>query len=785
MQLVHDVYFCSRRLCVSMTAVNGNTARATFFQGTKMMRRTTAIVTGATILLVCAVFVQRSSAAKPPTGADAVKAGFDRVVILGGKTYLMGELPKSLGNSTGAVTVAWSKVSGPGRVAFADARAPVTTATFSAVGNYVLKLTAGKGPASTSSALAVKVIAPPPETRLDHVDTGKYRINSPFWNGRVKAQIVNWIPHLIEKLNDPELPEGGINDFVSAANELAGRPHAKDRGHVASDAWVYNTLESICLALLIDPQGDQEIVKAQNTMRATLEDWIPKILGAQEPDGYLQTFFTITGRERWSPKHRRDHEGYVAGYFLDACIGHYLMTDKKDARLYNAARKLADCWHNNLGPPPKKEWYNGHQAMEMALVRLGRLVNQTEGRPKGDKYIALAKFLLDCRKGGHEYDQSHVPVIRQYRAVGHAVRASYSYAGMAGVAMETGDVDYHSAVAAIWDNLVHRKYYINGGIGSGETSEGFGPDYSLPQMSYCEACSSCGEMYFQHQMNMAYHDAQYADLYEETLYNAVLGSIDLAGKGFYYRNLLNSRWARYPWHGCPCCVGNIPRILLMLPTWMYTKGADGIHVNLFIGSTVTVRNIAGTNVEMVQVTDYPWKGKVSITVNPAAEKKFSVRVRLPRRDVSDLYTAAPRADGITSITLNGSAITPPVEKGYAVIVRSWQAGDKIDLVLPMKIQRVKGIDKIAATRGRVALRYGPLIYNAERLDQNIDNVLSPKSALSTEWRGDFLDGVMVIKGAWADGSKLLAIPHYARENRALDTSKRRRGIRSIAWLKDQ
>ena len=220
------------------------------------------------------------------------------------------------------------------------------------------------------------------------------------------------------------------------------------------------------------------------------------------------------------------------------------MTGKKDARLYDAAKKLADCWYDNLGPSPKKEWYNGHQAMEMALVRLGRLVNVTDSDGTGDKYIELAKFLLDCRKDGHEYDQSHVPVIRQYRAVGHAVRASYSYAGMAGVAMETGDVDYHSAVAAIWDNLVHRKYYINGGIGSGETSEGFGPDYSLPQMSYCEACSSCGEMYFQHQMNMAYHDAMYADLYEQTLYNAVLGSIDLRGKGFYYRNLLNSRWAR-------------------------------------------------------------------------------------------------------------------------------------------------------------------------------------------------------------------------------------------------
>jgi DUF1680 family protein len=744
------------------------------------MKKSLAIIIGAGILLACLVFAQRSAVAGPPKTAQTVDAGCDRVVILGGKTYLSGKLPKSGDEKLPAAKVAWSKVSGPGEVAFGDAGAPVTTATFSKIGAYVLKLTARQ-----SDTLAVKVISPPPEMRLDRVEIRKYKVDGPFWKNRIKAQIVNWIPHLIKKLNDPKLTEGGLNNFISAANKLAGKPHNKEIGHVASDAWVYNTFESICLALLVDPQGDREIVKAQKAMKATLVDWIPKILAAREPDGYLQTRFTLSGKARWSPKNQRDHEGYVAGYFIDACIAHYLMTGGKDDRMYNAARKLADCWDRNLGPSPKKQWYNGHQAMEMALVRLGRLVNRIEGESKGDKYVALAKFLLDSRKGGHEYDQSHVTATRQYRAVGHAVRASYSYAGMAGVAMETGDIDYHSATAAIWDNLIHRKYYINGGIGSGDTSEGFGPDYSLQQMSYCEACSSCGQMYFQHQMNMAYHDAKYADLCEETLYNAVLGSIDLRGKGFYYRNLLDSRWARYPWHGCPCCVGNIPRVLLMLPTWMYTKSSGGVYVNLFIPSTVTLEDIAGARVEILQVTDYPWKGEVSITVNPVTPKKFTVRVRIPRRDVSDIYSAIPNADGVISFKLNGSPIKPPVEKGYAVITRTWTAGDKIELTLPMKIQRIKAIDAVASTRGKVALRYGPLLYNVERLDQDITKVLKPDAPLTTEWRGDFLDGVMVINGAWSDGSKLLAIPYYARENRSLENSRKRTGIRSISWLNDR
>jgi len=395
--------------------------------------------------------------------------------------------------------------------------------------------------------------------------------------------------------------------------------------------------------------------------------------------------------------------------------------------------------------------------------------------------------LLDCRKDGHEYDQSHLPVVQQYEAVGHAVRAVYSYAGMADVAMETGDIDYQSAVMSLWDNIVNRKYYVTGGVGSGETSEGFGPNYSLRHNAYCESCSSCGEIFFQHKLNMTYHDAKYADLYEETLYNALLGSIDLEGKNFYYQNPLDSSRPRYDWHGCPCCVGNIPRTLLMLPTWMYAKSADSIYVNLFIGSTVTVEDVAGTNVKIIQVTDYPWSGDVSITVNPEVEKNFNIKVRVPNREVSELYTCIPKSNGITSISVNGSSVRPPIEKGYAVITRSWKAGDKIDLVLPMKVQRVKASEKIAATTGRVALRYGPLIYSAERVDQDITKVLSPESALTTEWKGDFLGGVMVIKGTWADGSALTAIPNYARNNRdsAAPRGPGRRPVSSIVWLRDQ
>jgi DUF1680 family protein len=149
--------------------------------------------------------------------------------------------------------------------------------------------------------------------------------------------------------------------------------------------------------------------------------------------------------------------------------------------LYNAAKKLADCWVANLGPG-KKDWFDGHQEMEQALVRFGRFVNDQEGNHRGDEYIALAKFLLDSRRGGSEYDQSHLPPGQQYEAVGHAVRATYFYSGMADIAAETQDRDYQSAVISLWDNMVNKKYYLTGGIGSGETSEGFGPNYSPTTM---------------------------------------------------------------------------------------------------------------------------------------------------------------------------------------------------------------------------------------------------------------------------------------------------------------
>lgn len=764
---------------------------------------------GAAILLPVletAIFNDAEAAVRPRrrTGAGAPVngvAGVDRVVVLPGKTYLRGwagygepphedrrrrrsEVDSTPPAPTGPTpTVRWSKRSGPGRVSFADRAALVTSATFTTPGVYVLELTADNGETTSSSTLTVKVELPPPAKQLDVVHTRTYSIDSPLWNHRAKALIVSWIPHCIDMLERTDVDAGGLDNFIEAGKALRGEPHGEHKGYVFADAYVHNAVEAMSIALMVDPKGDPDISKAHDRIRATLERWIPIILAAQEPDGYMQTAFTLPRASRrggtpnpgpfehWT--RRGDHEGYTAGYFLEAAMVHYGMTNLKDARLYNAAKKLADCWCDNLGPAPKKAWYDGHEEMEQALVRFGRFVNDTEGKGKGDRYIALAKFLLDNRyyastseRERSEYDQSHLPVKEQYEAVGHAVRAAYCYSGMADVAMETHDPDYRSAVKSLWENIVNRKYYVTGGIASGETSEGFGPNYSLRNNAYCESCSGCGEIFFQWKLNLTYHDAKFVDLYEETMYNALLGGLSMDGETFYYPNALDARSLRTSWHSVPCCTGNIPRTLLALPTWVYAKSPDGIYVNLFVGGTIDIGDVGGSRVKMTQKTNYPWDGKVAITVNPETQKRFTMRIRVPNRSVSELYTSTPDADGLVSLAVNGSSVKQKIENGYAVIDRTWKAGDRIELELPMKVQRIRAVDRIEADQGKVALRYGPLIYNIEKVDVgDIGKVLPPDAPLTTEWRGDLLGGVMVIKGTFADGSPMIAIPNYARMNR--------------------
>ena len=527
----------------------------------------------------------------------------------------------------------------------------------------MLRLTADNGQAKSASTLKrLGRNARRPAKQLDAVYTKNFQDQQPALE-RARQGADRELDSPLHRPDQPHRPRsgpGGIDNFIEAGKALRGEPHGAHKGYVFSNAWVHQTVEAMSIALMIDPQGDPDIIKAHAKMRATLDEWIPIILAAQEPDGYLQTAFTLpridATRQRSTTgpfthwERRGDHEGYIAGYFLESAINHYLMTGKKDARLYNAAKKLADCWYDNLGPAPKKAWYDGHQEMEQALVRFGRFVNDMEGGGKGDRSTSSSPSSCSTAAttppatiaSGSEYDQSHLPVTQQYEAVGHAVRAIYTYSGMADVAVETHDPDYQSAVKSLWDNIVNKKYYVTGGVGSGETSEGFGPNYSLRNDAYCESCSSCGEIFFQWKMNLAYHDAKYVDLYEETMYNALLGS-----HGPRRQELLLHQ---------PAGRQRRPRAVAHLPVLRRQHPAHPAH-----DADLDVRQERRRRVrqplrrqhdharERRPAPTSRWCRRPTIpgaarSRSPSIRRRrrrFSVRIRVPDRDVSALYTSTP------------------------------------------------------------------------------------------------------------------------------------------------
>jgi DUF1680 family protein len=284
-------------------------------------------------------------------------------------------------------------------------------------------------------------------------------------------------------------------------------------------------------------------------------------------------------------------------------------------------------------------------------------------------------------------------------------------------------------------------------------------------------------------MHLAYADGKYVDLYEESLYNNVIGTMDTAGNNFEYTNPLDQNWARGNWHACPCCVGNFPRTVLTLPSWMYSKrnSPAGLYVNLYVGSTVSFSNVFGTtDITLTQATNYPFDGNVTLTVSPSAATAFTLYVRSSQRSVSTIYTHSPSSDGISSLTVNGVSQSTTPSLGYVAINRTWAAGDQVVISMPMNIQRVKAISNVAACTGRVAIQRGPVIYNIENIDNGgVDvntRVLPPSATLSTSWNATlFSGGTQVVTSTFSGGSAMLAIPHYRRCNR---------GGRSIVWIKD-
>ncbi len=604
------------------------------------------------------------------------------------------------------------------------------------------------------------------------------QITDDFWKSRMEINRTVTIPHAFKKCEET----GRMDNFAIAG----GLKQGEHQGiYPFDDTDVYKTIEGASYSLMLHPDPKLE---------AYLDSIITLIAAAQEDDGYLYTVRTNKaerlkrwfGDNRWE-KIQGSHELYNLGHLYEAAVAHFQATGKRN--LLDVALKSADLIDRTFGNG-KLQAPPGHQVIEMGLVKLYRVTGD-------EKYLNLAKFFLDVRGkplAGRElwgeYNQDHKPVIEQDEAVGHAVRASYMYAGMADVAALTGDASYTKAIDRLWENVVGKKLYIIGGIGATGSGEAFSKNYELPNMSaYNETCAAIGNVYWNHRLFLLHGDAKYIDVMERTLYNGLISGISLDGKLFFYPNPLMSvgQHARSPWFGCACCPGNVTRFMASVPGYIYAHRDDEIYVNLFIANEAKIE-LKDRVVKIQQETQYPWEGSIKISVEPEIENdKFSIFLRIPgwtqnQPVPSDLYHFLDSNDEPATLKVNDEPVSVQLKNGYAEINRKWKNGDVISLQLPMLIRRIVAHDSVKADRGKVALQRGPIVYCTEWPDNKDGHVLnlllSDDAQLTSEFSEELLNGVQIVKGksiAYKMGEseasvekteqEFMAIPYYAWAHR--------------------
>ncbi|MBS0012215.1 MAG: glycoside hydrolase family 127 protein, partial [Bacteroidales bacterium] len=511
------------------------------------------------------------------------------------------------------------------------------------------------------------------------------------------------------------------------------------------DSDVFKIIEGASYSLQTFPDPELE---------AELDSLIAKIGAAQEEDGYLFTYRTIMGDDshpwvgkRWEKTHLLSHELYNLGHMYEAAVAHFRATGKRN--FLDIALKSADLVDEEIGWG-KIETYPGHQEIEIGLVKLYLVTGE-------EKYLDLAKFFLDVRgPGGQEYSQSHLKVVDQREAVGHSVRAAYMYTGMADVAALTGDEEYVNAINHIWEDIVHRKMYVTGGIGASGGNEGFGEAYHLPNMTaYCETCASIANVFWNHRMFLHHGESKYYDVLERTLYNALLSGVALSGDRFFYPNVLESagQHRRQEWFGCACCPSNISRFIPSVPAYVYARKGKDIFVNMYLDNTALIET-GGNSVAIIQKTNYPWDGEIEIELMPDRKQEFALNLRIPgwargQAIPGDLYTVMPGEQKEIQLVVNGKDVKINETDGYASISRKWKRGDIVKLVLPMPVKKLRADERLEADRDKFSMQRGPLVFCAEWPDNKNNKVLNlvfdAEAAVEAEFMDDMLNGTVLLR----------------------------------------
>jgi DUF1680 family protein len=627
-----------------------------------------------------------------------------------------------------------------------------------------------------------------------------------FWLPRLQTQRRVLVPYSFRQT------EQALADLQTAADILAGKQPEKLPGPQrfrTSD--LFKVMEGA--AYLLAVQRDAQL-------EAKMDEIIAIVAAAQEPDGYLHPARTLyphlpidmMGDGKYAYVDH-SHELYICGHLYEAAVAYFRATGKR--QLLDVAEKSAQHVERvffigdpayNDGKPVNQA--PGHQEIELALVRLAEATDNPQ-------YLKLAQRFLDVRGVTHRpegegvfsatYAQQHAPVAKQTEPVGHAVRATYLYAGMADVAAMLGIDAYDEALDQIWTNIVDTRMHVTGGLGAVHGIEGFGPAYDLPNAdAFNETCAAVGNVFFNFRMFLLERDAKYLDVAEVALYNNVLAGVNFVGDRFFYVNPLAADGARpfnhghagrAPWFGTACCPTNLARLVPQVPGMIFASDDKGLYLGLYAASR-TKLNLGGTPTEIVEATSYPYDGRVEVTLRPDRPTKFAVRLRIPtwttdRFVPGELYRFATAGQqSPVELKINGAPVEFETKNGFAIVDREWQTGDRIELLLPMPVRASTCRQEVVADRGRIAVTRGPLVYCAE----SVDNEVHPFNYLLTaanvagsddeRWMSIADHEVLAVTvdaqraGTAADlhAARLTLIPYFAWDNR---------GISSMAvWLAD-
>ncbi len=620
----------------------------------------------------------------------------------------------------------------------------------------------------------------------------KAAIEGGFWQ-RYRALVrESVLPYQWKALNDliPGAPKShSIENFRIAS----GLSDGQYDGMVFQDSDLYKWLEAAG-HLLGDGEGDSR------EMLAWVDETVDLIARAQQPDGYLNTYFTVKEPgKRWKNL-REAHELYCAGHLIEAGVAVFRGTGNQ--KILEVARRLADHIDSRFGAG-KIRGYCGHEEVELALVKLYRVTGER-------RYLDLARYFVDERGRSpnffeqearasdfapvfsiHDLDyyQARVPVRELADASGHAVRAMYLCVAVADLAIETGDEGLRRTAERLWSSAAERRMYVTGGIGSAAVHEAFTVDYDLPNdTAYAETCAAIGLFFFSHRLACLTSDSRYADVMERTLYNGVASGLALDGRGYFYVNPLevvpelcdksgtyhHVKYRRQPWYGCACCPPNIARLLASLGEYVYHIEGGALYADLFHEGSIAC-TIDGRELAFRQTTGYPWEDSVAWEFSGPSPVTADLAVRIPG------WCRTP------GLSLNGARLPPSARNGYAHVKREWRPGDRLELSVPMPVERVYADPRVRADLGKVAIQRGPIVYCLEQADNGPDlRALSlPAGAeLRAESDPSLLGGVVTVSGSGlasvsspgalygrdrrkekAVERKLLFVPYYAWANR--------------------